>query len=133
MHQGHEFEERETEIVWTSSRYYSFKMALAPQRYLPSQQGLTLLYAGEQLKGDRQVVLAAVQQQGCALLFASDSMRSDRAVVLQAIQQNGMALQHASEELQMDKDLIVEAGAHKPHLSEKVRLQRNTCDAKQRH
>ena len=54
MHQGHEFEERETEIVWTSSRYYSFKMALAPQRYLPSQQGLTLLYAGEQLKGDRQ-------------------------------------------------------------------------------
>jgi hypothetical protein len=57
------------------------------------------MHASEELLGDREIVLAAVQEDGCALKFASPDLRGDRGVVLAAVKQNGDALRCASEEL----------------------------------
>ena len=49
-----------------------------------------------ELRGDRDVVLAAVQQDGDALEYASAELQADREVVLAAVQQDGYALEYAS-------------------------------------
>jgi hypothetical protein len=46
------------------------------------QDGLALEYASAELRGDREIVLAAVQQDGWALYFASTELRGDREIVL---------------------------------------------------
>jgi len=73
-------------------------------------EGLALLYAGPEMREDREVVLAAVQHNGSALVFASPELRKDRELVRQAVQQNGQSLQHASDELQLDPELQEVAG-----------------------
>ena len=45
------------------------------------QHGLALQYASEQLRGDREVVLAAVKQKGRALCFASEQLQNDPELV----------------------------------------------------
>ena len=69
-----------------------------------------LHYASDELKGDREVVLAAVQQDGYTLGFAPDQLKGDREVVLAAVQQNGNALYYASDELQEDEEMRRAAG-----------------------
>ena len=53
---------------------------------------------------DRKFVLAAVsaRQNGRALEFASEDLRADRDVVLAAVRQNAYALKYASERLRDD-------------------------------
>lgn len=51
----------------------------------------------ELLRGDREVVLAAVQRQGSVLRFCADWMRGDREIVLAAVGQDGLALQWAGD------------------------------------
>jgi hypothetical protein len=43
-----------------------------------------LQHASEELRGDREVVLAAVQQNGGALRYASEELRGDREFMLAA-------------------------------------------------
>ena len=62
----------------------------------------SLAYVLEDLRKDRDVVLAAVQQNGLALQYASEDLRKDRDVVLAAMEQNGYAIEHASPELKAD-------------------------------
>ena len=66
-----------------------------------AQEGYALRFASDELKADRQVVLAAVAQHGLALQHASSALRNDREVVLAAVLQHGEALVHASAELQV--------------------------------
>jgi hypothetical protein len=47
--------------------------------------GLNLSGATEELQGDREVVLAAVQQDGNSLQLVLWLLREDRAVVLEAV------------------------------------------------
>ena len=70
--------------------------------------GNALVYAAEELKADRAVVLAAVTQDGYALRYASQ-YKANRAVVLAAVQQNGSALEFASEELRGDRAVVLAA------------------------
>jgi hypothetical protein len=56
------------------------------------QSGDALQYASEVLRGDREVVMAAVQQNGDALAYASEELKGDREVVMAAVQQNWHAL-----------------------------------------
>jgi hypothetical protein len=70
--------------------------------------GKALQYASKELRGDREVVLAAVQQDGFALEYASKELRGDREVVLAAVQQDGFALEYASKELKEDKKFLIE-------------------------
>ena len=52
------------------------------------------------MKNNEKVVLAAVQQNGISLLYASEDMKNNEKVVLAAVQQSGYSLQYAAEELQ---------------------------------
>ena len=58
----------------------------------------------EELRADREVVLAAVSQNSEALECAAEELRADREVVLAAVSQNGEALGDAAEELRADSD-----------------------------
>jgi len=70
--------------------------------------GLTLKYASEKLKGDKEIVLDAVQRNSFILQYATEELRGDREVVLTAIQQYEGALKYASKELKEDKKFLIE-------------------------
>ena len=63
------------------------------------------------LRGDREIVLAAVAQDGCALHHAAAELRGDREVVLAAVAQNGNALRSAAAELKGDREFVLAAVA----------------------
>ena len=50
-------------------------------------------YASEELRGDREVVLAAMTQDGDALEYASEKLWSDRQFMLPVTEQSGDAVQ----------------------------------------
>eukprot|EP00656_Telonema_subtile_P011531 TRINITY_DN1571_c0_g1_i19.p1 TRINITY_DN1571_c0_g1~~TRINITY_DN1571_c0_g1_i19.p1 ORF type:complete len:145 (-),score=43.98 TRINITY_DN1571_c0_g1_i19:357-791(-) len=52
---------------------------------------------------------------GRALQHASEELRADREVVLAAVQQDGWALQHASEELRADREFMLWNGGPGGH------------------
>jgi hypothetical protein len=60
----------------------------------------------EELRGNREVALAAIKEDYDALRFASVELKSDKEVVLEAVKQSGYALEYASEALQNDPELI---------------------------
>ena len=49
--------------------------------------------AAEELKSDREIVLAAVKESGDALEFATEELKGDRELILAAVKQNGFALE----------------------------------------
>jgi len=65
-----------------------------------SNIGWTLQYASEELKNDKEVVLAAVSNEGWTLKFASDDLKNNKEIVLTAVRKCGSALKFASFELQ---------------------------------
>ena len=73
------------------------------------RDGLALQHASEELKGDREVVMAALKQNGYALQHASEELKGDREVVMAAVKQNGYALRQACEELKGDREVIMAA------------------------
>ena len=74
-------------------------------------KGSFLDYASEGLKNDKEVVLAAVAQNPFSLQFASLELKNDREVVLTAVAQKGLALGDASIELKNDRELVLTAVA----------------------
>ena len=76
--------------------------------FLESRKG-PRRHASEELKGDREVVIAAVRRNGGALWSASEELKRDSEVVVEAARQNGDALQFASEEQRRDRDVLLEA------------------------
>merc|ERR1711879_489061 len=71
--------------------------------------GYALRYASEDMKNNKEVVLAAVQQNGEAFEYASKDMQSNKKFVLAAVQLDWLAGHFASEELQHNTEFIVEA------------------------
>ncbi len=67
-----------------------------------SEHGLYLNHVLEELKADRDIVLAAVNNNGYSLRYASQSLRADSDIVLAAVKQQSFALEYASEELKSD-------------------------------
>ena len=80
-----------------------------------AQDGLSLVYASAELRGDKEVVMAAVAQNGRALQYASDALRGDKGFMLAAMAhvryQAGGVLKHASDALKADKGFILAAAA----------------------
>ncbi|CAE7411355.1 ANK1 [Symbiodinium natans] len=68
-----------------------------------------LLHAPPELRGDQEVVAAAVKESGFALEFASEALRGNREVVLAAVEQDGRALRYASVALRGDRDFLLVA------------------------
>ena len=69
---------------------------------------LSIQYADESLRKDKEVVLAAVKQNGEALQYADELSKKDKDFVLEAVRLNGSALAYADESLKKDKELIWE-------------------------
>ena len=65
--------------------------------------------ASQRLKGDKEVVIAAVKQFAFDLEFASADLRGDKEVVLAAVKSDGTALQLASADLRGDKEVVLAA------------------------
>jgi hypothetical protein len=74
-----------------------------------TNEGMTLKFASPELKSDKEVVLASVKQNGSALEFASLELKSDKEVVLAAVTNKGMALEFASPELLANKEIVLVA------------------------
>ncbi|CAE7365281.1 CPK26 [Symbiodinium natans] len=70
---------------------------------------LSLQDLSEELRGDREIVLAAVESCGWALEFASSLLRTDPSVVLRAVRSDALALEFASEALRRDSGIVLEA------------------------
>ena len=89
----------------------SFDPALADNKafmlYLVRRQERALSYASLRLRGDCDVVFAAVKAFGGALEHAAPEMRASKEVVVEAVKQLGSALQHASAILQADKEVVL--------------------------
>ncbi|MBX9597697.1 MAG: DUF4116 domain-containing protein [Burkholderiales bacterium] len=73
---------------------------------LVKKNGQALQTLNNELRNDREIVLAAINQYCYALRFASNQLKSDKDVVLSAINHNTLSLQYASEKLLNDKQFI---------------------------
>jgi len=71
--------------------------------------GSMLMYASEELKADKELVMAAVKSDGGALLYASDELKADKELVMEAVKSGDDVLMHASDELRADKELVMAA------------------------
>eukprot|EP00968_Pinguiococcus_pyrenoidosus_P013213 scaffold1196_cov151-Pinguiococcus_pyrenoidosus.AAC.7 len=76
-----------------------------------AQDAAELRLASEELRGDREFVLAAVARNRRAFEFASEELRGDREVVLAAVAQDAAELRFASEEMKGDRDVVLAAVA----------------------
>ena len=64
--------------------------------------------ASEELRGNKELVLAAIKENGIILWYSSDRLKSDKEIVLTAVQQDSYALEYASKELKKDKLFLIE-------------------------
>ena len=69
--------------------------------FLGFHSGKALEHASEDMKADRDIVLAAFQQMG--LTFTDKEKKTTRSLVLAAVKQSGNAFEHASEEMTIGK------------------------------
>jgi hypothetical protein len=53
---------------------------------------MALQYTSDELRADKEVVLAAVTRNGMALQYTSDELRDDKEVVLAAVTQSRYAV-----------------------------------------
>jgi hypothetical protein len=72
-------------------------------------RGTSLRYASENLKRDEEVVLAAVKQNPWAITIADETCRNNKKIVLAAVSQDGRILKHVSEKLKIDSDVFFTA------------------------
>lgn len=70
------------------------------------KNGRLLQFATDELKSDREAVLAAVKNYGMALAFSTPQVQGDREVVLAAVSNNPLSLMYASAPLIADKGLL---------------------------
>jgi hypothetical protein len=66
-----------------------------------------LAYAAEHMRDDDVVVLTAIGRLPAALILASDALKGNRDVVSAAVDVEGGLLQHASEALRADTKLVI--------------------------
>ena len=66
-------------------------------------------FASSELRADKEVVLAAVSLDSAALYHASEELQADKEFVLAAVSENGYALQFVSPALQNDKEVVLTA------------------------
>jgi len=89
------------------------------------ENGSALQYVDLTLRGDEEIVHAAVQNRGGALEYADFPVRKKREVILSAVTQNGDALSFAHELLRDDPEVVQAAVASRgtalEYASERLR------------
>ena len=66
----------------------------------------------EDLRADRDVVLAAVSRNGFELQYAADALQSDKTIALVSVRENGLALRYVGPELRADREVVLAAVQH---------------------
>jgi hypothetical protein len=84
------------------------------------RNGWALKHASPAMQNNPDVVRAAVTNDGDALKHASPAMQENRRVVLVAVSQNGFALQWAGRDMQKDLDVVVAAVAQNGFVLDNV-------------
>ena len=79
-----------------------------------TQEGWPLNFASETLRGDREVVAAAMSQNIEAFRWATADLRSDRRLALWALSENPALICHVAHELQQDPDVVAAAESGPP-------------------
>jgi len=77
--------------------------------HLPDVQSHGLAVAAHDVRGNPDVVKAAVHADGLTLQFACTTLRADVDVVRSAVEENGLALAYAATQLQGNVDLVLAA------------------------
>lgn len=72
-----------------------------------NQYCYALRFASEQIKSDQEVVFSAVNQNPLSLQYASEKLLNDRQFIKMVVKKDGMALQYVGENLQTDKELVL--------------------------
>lgn len=70
------------------------------------QNGLALEFASSAMKKNREVVIKAVEENAFALEFADEIRRNDKTIAIKAVRQNGLAFEFVSDRLKKDRDVI---------------------------
>ena len=83
-----------------------------------AEVGYALQYASEELRGDPDIVMIAVSKSGCALQYATEELRCNRKIVIGAVSQNGHALQYATDDLRSDVEIVMTAVSKSGHSLE---------------
>jgi hypothetical protein len=90
-----------------------------------------LQFASEEMRGDKQVVLAAVIKDGWALQFASEEFRGDKEVVLVAIENDSTAWNNVSNKTVLRRDPTIAAAMVTKdkafQMLQKLGNRRSTC------
>jgi len=86
-----------------------FSMAQREAAFEALRQGRPLCSLAEELRGDKDVVLAAIEQEGpyCYDYITNPELKKrDRDVVLALVRTDGSLLENCSEELRADKQIV---------------------------
>ena len=65
--------------------------------------------AAEEVRKDKEVVLAAVKKDGSALEHAAEELKSDENFILEAVKIDGTALKWAADTIRGDKTFLLKA------------------------
>lgn len=76
---------------------------------MKTSHGRAIQHASDALLADRQFIIEAISQDGGALRYVPEQYCDDKEVVLAAVRQFGFALAHASEALKVDRDVVLAA------------------------
>ena len=87
-----------------------------------SKNGMALVHADEELKGDREIIMEAVSNNGLALEYATEELKGDREIVMRAVSKDGFALRLASQELKGDKEMMQHALRPRPGQGDLIGL-----------
>jgi hypothetical protein len=74
-----------------------------------SRSGEDLQYASCDLRGDREIVLAAAKIFPSSLVFATPQLLGDYAFALEAVQMYGLLLQFMPQEIRANRDIVIAA------------------------
>ena len=76
-----------------SARLARSESSTGLDRQTDRQDGQALQWASEEMKGDRELCMAAVAQHGLLLKDLPEEMKGDREMCMAAVAQDGKALQ----------------------------------------
>ena len=68
-----------------------------------NQYGRPLQFASEDLRTDRNIVMAAVKEYGDTLKFTSKDLNRDRHIVMDEVNQDGLIFIHVYNDIQGNK------------------------------
>ena len=69
----------------------------------------TLLHISNDLKNDKEFMIACVKENVKSLLYTSDDLKNDKEFILTCIKENGLSLEYASDDLKNDIEIVLYA------------------------